>query len=88
MRGAVRNNRLQRTALARPLEERGNGREGPLFDNGAERTIVYSASLGDRQLERTAGSALQVLPLEDVRPRFRLRYIHVHPHCGHTKTVQ
>src|SRR5260370_193372 len=34
------------------------------------------------------GSALQVLPLEDVRPRFRSRYIRVHPHCGHTKTVQ
>ena len=32
--------------------------------------------------------ATQVLPLEDVRPRFRLRYIRVHPHCGHTKTVQ
>ena len=55
---------------------------------GAERTIVHSASLGDRQLERTAGSALKVLPLEDVRPRFRFRYIRVHPHCGHTKTVQ
>ena len=59
-----------------------------LFDNGAERTIVHSASLGGRELERTAGSALKVLPLEDVRPRFRFRYIRVHPHCGHTKTVQ
>lgn len=44
--------------------------------------------LEDRQPARTADRAWQVLPLEDVRPRFRLRHVRVHPHSGHPKTVQ